>query len=114
MVLSVGAIHRIAAYRIEIPRIVSRGAASNGRAEGAEELMEPGCLPFTEVPHTTRVFADFTSDFERVRSFYPLAPQNWADLAKFKREDYPGDRRKAVADVLVEQNRGWSASEQTL
>ena len=114
MVLRLAAIHRRLTYRIEIPRIVSRSAASNGRAEGAEELMEPGCLPFTEVPHTTTLFADFTTDFERVKAFYPLAPQNWAELAKFKRADYPADRRKAVAEVLLEQNGGCGASQQTL
>ena len=33
--------------------------------------MKSECLPFSQIPHTTRLFADFLSDHSKVQQFYP-------------------------------------------
>ena len=69
--------------------------------------MEPGCVPYRELPHTSQIFADYASDFSRVSKFYPLAPQNSDRLTG--RSDYPPDRRSQVAQILERQNQAWGA-----
>ena len=73
--------------------------------------MEPGCVPYRELPHTSRIFADYASDFSRVSKFYPLAPQSSDRLTG--RSDYPPDRRSQVAQILERQNQGWGFSAET-
>jgi bacillithiol biosynthesis cysteine-adding enzyme BshC len=73
------------------------------------------CLPFGQIPHTTRLFTDFLSYTPEVRRFYPHSPRfnDW-----FKEEAlslaYDGGRRARVAAVLERQNRRWNASAKTL
>jgi len=77
--------------------------------------LEPQCLPFTSIPHTSRLFADYLYDFDKVSRFYarpPLSRDWWHD--EIKKIDYPAERRKAVADVLERQNRAFGAGEKTL
>lgn len=79
-------------------------------------MKEPECLSFREIPHTSRLFADYTSDFQRVAQFFPRPPQyvSWlADEAK-KLAGYDSQRRQSVADILEEQNKSWGASPETL
>jgi bacillithiol synthase len=74
-----------------------------------------GCIAFSSIPHTTRLFDDFLHDFDKVRRFYarsPLAGNWWQE--ERERIAYPDDRRKAVAAILERQNRGLGASEETL
>src|SRR5215469_11060377 len=33
------------------------------------------CLPFAQVPHTTRLFSDFLSRSSAIQQFYPRSPQ---------------------------------------
>jgi bacillithiol synthase len=73
------------------------------------------CLPFSQVPHTTRLFADFLSDHSKVQEFYPRSPyfNEW-----FKDEaarlSYDSERRQRVSAILERQNRDWGASPKTL
>jgi bacillithiol synthase len=67
--------------------------------------MECTCIRHTELPHTTRLFADFVYHFDRVHSFYPhhfLDPDAYAAAAKEIR--FPDDRRAALVDALRIQN----------
>ncbi len=77
--------------------------------------LESQCLPFSRIPHTTRLFDDYLHHFDRVKQFYarpPLRHDWWQDeLTKIQ---YPAERRKAVADVLERQNREFGAGEKTL
>src|SRR4051812_516925 len=66
--------------------------------------MEPGCIPYRELPHTSRLFSDYTSDFTRVSRFYPAAPQNFKLQG---RSDYPPERRQQLARILQRQNQQW-------
>lgn len=77
--------------------------------------MESSCLPFSALPHTTRLFLDFLHHFEKVRQFYSRPPlgRDWlsAEAAALR---YDQSRRERVAAVLDRQNRSWGASQETL
>jgi bacillithiol synthase len=78
---------------------------------------QPGdsaCLPFSSIPHTTRLFDDFLHHFNKVSRFYARPPleQNWWEEER-QRIDYPNARRNAVTAVLERQNRKFGASEKT-
>jgi bacillithiol biosynthesis cysteine-adding enzyme BshC len=67
--------------------------------------VKPECLPFSAVPQSTRLFADYLAQAEPARAFYPngtAGPQ------------IPAERRAAVAAALERQNRAWGASQATL
>jgi len=73
------------------------------------------CLPFSQIPHTTRLFIDFLSYSPGVRQFYPHSPQ-FADWIKSEATAvrYDPARRERVAAILESQNRTWGASPKTL
>ena len=69
--------------------------------------MDPACLRHTEIPGTSKLFADFSYHFDRVARFYRHNPQQRESYAAASREiRYPDDRRAAVARVLEAQNPG--------
>jgi bacillithiol synthase len=73
------------------------------------------CLPFAEIPHTTRLFEDFLAYAPAVRQFYPRPPhfREWVQEESDKLK-YDPARRARVSEILARQNRGWRASERTL
>jgi len=73
------------------------------------------CLPFSQIPHTTRLFADFLAYQPAVQPFYPRAPhfQTWVK-EEAARISYDSLRRERVAAILERQNRSWGASAKTL
>jgi len=69
--------------------------------------MDPACLRHTEIPGTSKLFADLSYHFDRVARFYPHNPHQRESYAAAAREiQYPDDRRAAVARVLEAQNPG--------
>ncbi len=77
--------------------------------------MKSQCLPFTQIPHTTRLFLDYLSYTPSVRSFYPRSPifSEWVK-DESQRVVYDGARRGKVSEILERQNRAWGASPKTL
>ena len=77
--------------------------------------MKSQCLPFTQIPHTTRLFLDYLSYTPSVRGFYPRSPifSEWVK-AESQRVVYDGARRGKVSGILERQNRAWGASPKTL
>jgi len=73
------------------------------------------CLPWTQIPHTTRLFADFLAYSPKIRAFYPASP-HFDEWFKFEAGQirYDTNRRHRVADILERQNRSWSASPKTM
>jgi bacillithiol biosynthesis cysteine-adding enzyme BshC len=73
------------------------------------------CLPFTQIPHTTRLFIDFLSYFPSVHPFYPRSPyfSEWVKDESSK-ISYEASRRERVSAVLERQNKSWNASAKTL
>ena len=77
--------------------------------------MESECLPFSSIPHTSRLFQDYLHHFDKVRSFYARRAQVdgwWKEELQAVR--YPDERRQKVAAVLERQNREFGAGQKTL
>jgi bacillithiol synthase len=73
------------------------------------------CLPFIQIPHTTRLFTDFLAYSPKVQSFYPRSPHFTEWLKDESRGlSYDAKRRERVATLLERQNEGWDASPKTL
>jgi len=73
------------------------------------------CLPFSQIPHTTRLFNDFLSDYSKVQQFYSRSAyfNEWfRDEAA--RVGFDSSRRERVSAVLERQNRSLDASAKVL
>lgn len=67
--------------------------------------MEPACIRHTDLPGTSKLFADFSYQFSRVARFYAHDPHDPASYATAARAiDYPGSRRAALVAALEAQN----------
>ncbi len=77
--------------------------------------MKSQCLPFTQIPHTTRLFLDYLSYAPSVRGMYPRSPifSEWVK-DEAQRVDYDAARRAKVSEILERQNRAWGASAKAL
>src|ERR1039458_3160675 len=86
-----------------------------GREMSGELPMKSQCLPFTQIPHTTRLFLDYLSYTPSVRDFYPRSPMfsEWVK-DESQRVVYDVARRAKVSEILEQQNRVWGASAKTL
>jgi bacillithiol biosynthesis cysteine-adding enzyme BshC len=73
------------------------------------------CLPFGQIPHTTRLFLDFLAYSPKVQSFYPRPPyfKEWLK-EEASALHYDSSRRERVTAILERQNKSWNASSQTL
>jgi len=73
------------------------------------------CLPFSQIPHTTRLFADFLAYSPQAQAIYPRPPHftEWAKEEASK-ISYDSPRRQRIADILERQARHWGASPRTL
>ena len=70
--------------------------------------MDPHCIPFTEIPHTSKLVADYLYSFGRVAQFYAHNPSDSSAFARAAQQiNREASRCRAVADVLAEQNRRW-------
>ncbi len=69
--------------------------------------MDAACIRQTLLPHTTRLFADFTYHFDRVARFYGHRPNSPDCIREAVDEiDFPDDRRAALVAALRHQNEG--------
>src|SRR5277367_3923136 len=67
--------------------------------------MESACLRHTDIPHTSRLFADFQYHFDLVKDYYryyPGDPEAYAQAAAAI--DYPDDRRAGLVAALRTRN----------
>jgi bacillithiol synthase len=80
-----------------------------------EVSVKVDCLPFTQVPHTTRLFLDFLSYSPKIRGFYPSSPKisDWL-TRQTQTKRYDPARRGLVSDILERQNRSWNTSPRSL
>ncbi len=77
--------------------------------------MKSHCLPFSQIPHTTKLFQDFLSHSPEVQQFYPHSPRfsEWFQ-ERAANLNYDSARRKQVCEVLERQNTFWNASPKTM
>ena len=68
--------------------------------------MDCHLIPQTELPHGTRLFADFLYDFRRAGEFYTYNPFEDSSFQQAAQAiEYGSDQRRQVAAVLREQNQ---------
>jgi bacillithiol biosynthesis cysteine-adding enzyme BshC len=79
-----------------------------------EPAVKAQCLPFAQIPHTTRLFTSFLSHSPSVQPFYPHSPHfsEWSK-AEASALRYDPSRRDRVSTILERQNKSWDASPQT-
>lgn len=77
--------------------------------------MKSECLPFLQIPHTSRLFLDYLSYTPSVRGMYPRSPifSEWVN-DESQRVSYDPARRAKVSGILERQNRSWAASQKTM
>jgi bacillithiol biosynthesis cysteine-adding enzyme BshC len=77
--------------------------------------MKSQCLPFQQIPHTTRLFLDYLSYTPSVRGLYPRSPifSEWVK-EESQHVVYEAARRGKVSEILERQNRAWGASPKAL
>jgi bacillithiol synthase len=68
--------------------------------------MECSCVRHTDVPGTTRLFADLIYHFDRVKDLYPYRPNDIEALRSAAQFDFPDDRRAALIRALTPLNQG--------
>jgi bacillithiol biosynthesis cysteine-adding enzyme BshC len=73
------------------------------------------CLPFSQIPHTTRLFTDFLQYLPSVQPFYPRSPhvREWLQ-EEASTIHYDPARRERVSAILERQNKSWRASPATI
>ena len=75
--------------------------------------MDCTCIRYTDLPHTSKLFTDFSYHPDRVQSFYPHAAAGAAGYESIAREmQFPADRRAALVAALRAQNGDSPALEQ--
>lgn len=77
--------------------------------------MKAQCLPFSQIPHTSRLFLDFLSGAPGVTPFFPrdVHFSQWIKDEAGKIQ-YDSARRQKIAEILDRQNKGWGSSSGTL
>ncbi len=80
--------------------------------------MKAQCLPFAQIPHSTRLFTDFLAYSPSVQPFYPHSPHYSPHFSEWSKAEasalqYDPSRRERVSKILERQNASWDASPQT-
>src|SRR5271157_2169681 len=77
--------------------------------------MKSQCLPFPQIPYSTRLFLDYLSYSPSVRAMYPRSPI-FSEWVKDESQHviYDAARRSRVSEILERQNSAWGASPKTV
>lgn len=76
--------------------------------------MIPNCVPFSSIPHTTKLFSDYLSQTPNIRKFYPHSADSSHVASLARVVPHGTETHRRVADVLERQNRAWGASDAVL
>jgi bacillithiol biosynthesis cysteine-adding enzyme BshC len=68
--------------------------------------MECFCVRQTDVPGTSKLFADLIYHFDRVADLYPFPPNDLNSLVAASRFDFPQARREALIKAITPLNEG--------
>ena len=74
--------------------------------------MESHCIPFREIPHTTKLFSSFLEDFSRVSSYYAHPPTAAGIDAAAREVRLDPATRRSVVEILREQNQRFAPGKQ--
>jgi bacillithiol biosynthesis cysteine-adding enzyme BshC len=75
--------------------------------------MEFDCIRHREIPHTTRLFTAFSEEFSKVAEFYAHTPDASGVRAAAQDVQLDSAVRRAVAEILREQNRALASGHAT-
>ena len=89
--------------------------AANAEVLSGALSVKAHCLPFSQIPHTTRLFTDLLAYTPEIQPFYPRSPyfHEWMKDEAGK-IPYDSSRREKVSAILERQNKSWNASAKTL
>lgn len=79
-------------------------------------VLQTESLPFSEIPHQSKLFIDYQDNPLGLKKYYPLAVESHTQISQRIPEvlaNYKADRN-ALCDVLEEMNKSCRASEKTL
>ena len=82
--------------------------------EDAGLRVEP--LPFSQIPHQSKLFLDYLRDPSALRRYFPNAVRNHHELTAYAStvlENYGTDRAR-LCDALAAMNNRWAAGAATL
>jgi bacillithiol biosynthesis cysteine-adding enzyme BshC len=102
---------------LNVQQVAMRRSEETSVSKSVSEVspVKAQCLPFSQIPHTTRLFTDFLEYSPKVQPFYPRPPylREWLkeEAAKIS---YSPSRRERVAAIFERQNKSWDASAKTL
>jgi bacillithiol synthase len=71
--------------------------------------MECHCLRLTELPHTTKLFADYLENFGRVAKWYGHSPDETGVVESAREIKLDSGMRREVVGILREQNQRFGA-----
>jgi len=66
-----------------------------------------------ELPHTPKLYRDYVENFEKLEAFYEHAPELKTAARLAHELDFPVDRRREVAEILLVQNQQFGSGEAT-
>lgn len=75
--------------------------------------MDSHCIPFPEIPDTSRLFSSFLENFRSVSGYYAHPPSEAGIEAAAREVRLSAEARRIVVDVLREQNRAFGADAAT-
>jgi len=71
--------------------------------------MESHCIPFREIPQTSKLFSTFLENFDLASPFYAHPPTNEGLAAAARNLHFDSEMRQRVAEILHEQNQRLSS-----
>jgi bacillithiol biosynthesis cysteine-adding enzyme BshC len=75
--------------------------------------MDSHCIPFREIPDTSRLFSSFLENFRSVSGYYAHPPSEVGIEAAAREVRLGAEARRTVVEVLREQNRAFGADAAT-
>ena len=69
--------------------------------------MESHCLPFSKIPHTTKLFFTFAENFDKVAGYYGEPPTVAGVLEAARKIELAEKIRREVVEILREQNEAF-------
>src|SRR5205809_6831864 len=71
----------------------------------SNSFMQPACIRHSDLPGTSRLFADYAYHFDRLARFYQHDPPDPESFARAAAQiQYPVGRRAAMVEALRAQN----------
>jgi bacillithiol synthase len=71
--------------------------------------MKSVCIPFAEIPQTTRLFETYLTNFDQLAAYFSHPPNEDGIAAAMREVKLSGEARRQVAEILRDQNGRFAA-----